>query len=311
MSKVVFILYFCSFAAFPATISNASVEEESQQVFVKGLQSPDWKTRYETMERLKSVEPTKIGPELRDALIRLLKTEAARRQNLIEGKITFDEYRPPGAEARAFADYYQALIDKVSALHDERALPILVNYVSQSGAEGNRQLASYGPRVLNQVLDRLENSRDDMVRGAMADILSHMLIQNRKHEIKPGLSEEDLKRISESLRPVLSTPNAWTQLDVAFALALAEDRSEAERIRDVFVSFLDGKVPVQRLAALKKMRGIEDPRFVPLSKVRELAQNDDFHVDLTENPALRATFGSEYPVRQLAREVVEKFSKKQ
>ncbi len=58
---------------------------------------------------------------------------------------------------------------------------------------------------------------------------------------------------------------------------------------------------------LRRLDKLGDLRFVPLQKVKELAETDDFRVDL-KDPILRERYTSEYPIRQLASEVLKRFS---
>jgi HEAT repeat protein len=283
------------------------VQQKEEETILAGLGSAEWETRYKTLERVESMPATDLKPKVRDALIHLLETEAHRRKALVEKKISFQEYLPPGAQASTFADYYQALIDVVAGLHDERALPMLVDYISQPSSF-DVELANYGTRVLDLVLARLEASTQDEVQAAMADVLAKMLIKNREDTLEPELPKDDLERIKKSLRPVLSSPNWWTRLDGAFALAQAGDKSDRDRLLSAFSDLLER--PRERQFVLQKFLLLPDAEFVPLPQVKRIAETDDFKVDLT-NPYARKKYTTQYPIRQLAREVLEKFSKKE
>jgi hypothetical protein len=100
-----------------------------------------------------------------------------------------------------------------------------------------------------------------------------------------------------------------TRFHAAFALALLPDRSEASRVKDIFLDRLSDPSPGARLATLRKVRELEDSSFVPLDKVKELAESDNFQVDLRD-PTLRARYLTQYPIRRLASQVLERFSKK-
>jgi len=301
---------FLSMLILPvAGASEARAQEDTQQAVLKDLQSPDWHIRYDALERLKSISPNELEPRLRDKLIQLLAAEARRRKDRVDGKITLEEYLPPGASPMAFADYYQSLIDVTTSLHDERALPMLIDYVSQDGTETNDQLAAYGRLILKPVFARLAESRNELVQGAMADILAHVLIKDREHQLTHELSDGDRASIQTALRPLLASSNMSTRFHAAFALALLPDRSEASRVKDIFLDRLSDPSPGARLATLRKVRELEDSSFVPLDKVKELAESDNFQVDLRD-PTLRARYLTQYPIRRLASQVLERFSKK-
>jgi hypothetical protein len=192
-------------------------------------------------------------------------------------------------------------------LHEKRALPALVAAASEPLTEFNAQLASYGTFVLKPALARLKGSTDSGIQSAMADILAHIIVENRDHKLTPQLSMEDLQSIRGALGPLLLTSNRRTRFYVAFALALVPDYAEADKIKKIFTDHLGDNQPGARLAALQKMCELRDGRFVPLAKVKELAEKDEFRI---EKKTPDGNTYVEYPVRSLAYRVLEKFSKK-
>lgn len=305
MFKTTLLLIVAGFAVlFLATAQSQSGAEE-QQSFITGLDSSDWQIRYQTIERLKSIPPGNIEPTIKDKLIQLLEFETRRVWDKFEGRVPAGSYPDIGGEG--FAEYYAALVGLVLNLHEQRALPALVGAASEPLTEFNSKLASYGTLVLKPVLARLHGTSDGGVQSAMADIVAQVLIKNRDGQLKPGLSAGDLENIRMSLSALLASPNRRTQFYVAYALALVPDSPEAHRIQEIFLLCLNDKTPGSRIMTLEKIGSLKEARFVPLAKLKELAEHDEFHVDL-KNPALRARYKSEYPIRSLAVEVLQKLS---
>jgi hypothetical protein len=278
----------------------------TQTEIINRLASKDWKVRDEAVREARSFKPEELEPALRDALIELLESETQRVWDRFTGKVAPETFPEIGGEG--FAEYYSALVGTVLNLHEENALPALVAAASSHGTQYIAQLGAFGRPALKPVFARLLDAPNELVKGAMADILAQMLIQNREHKLKAPLTEEDLADIRESLQPVLSSSNNHTQLDAAFALALIPDYQQADAIKGVFQACLDDPSPGGRLSMLRRLDRLADAKFVPFGKVKEMADRDDFKVDLT-NPYARKQYNTEYPIRQLAREVLEKFSK--
>jgi hypothetical protein len=93
---------------------------------------------------------------VRVALIQLLSTE---NDAFISGKNT-----TPGTHTEEDGEYYAEVIDTISSLDDERAIPALVGAMT-TGGMAKQGLLRYGDKALGPVLEQLKNP-DALVRAA-------------------------------------------------------------------------------------------------------------------------------------------------
>ena len=96
-------------------------------------------------------------------LIRLLQTENDASKTA-----------QPGTATESYGEYVFNLTQTVSALHDERAIPVLVESITASGVD----LAQFGGRALEPVLTQLENPNALVRAKAMETALEILRKQN-------------------------------------------------------------------------------------------------------------------------------------
>jgi len=75
-----------------------------------------------------------------------------------------DKSVPPGTYTENDSEYYATLIDTVSSLNDDRAIPALVGAMTTGGIAG-RGVLKYGDKALGPVLEQLKNP-DGLVRAS-------------------------------------------------------------------------------------------------------------------------------------------------
>jgi hypothetical protein len=295
-----------------------------QRQALRLLSSRGWQSRYRGVQMLEPVPATELVPAARKKVIDLLGSETKDLWEQLEGKapvpkhpgLTEEQYQEGTGEA--VAEYYAALLGLVLKLHDPSALPVLVAADPQP-SEVDLEIARYGRKALGPVLanlDRLSRIKFLMDHTpeppfenqmAMADTLTQTIKFDEQSKLHPPLTPSDYTRIRAALRRLLESRNDYVRLYASLGLARAHDEREAPVIQQVFAGFLSSSLPGKRSDGLDKIAsGVDDPRFVPMAKVRELAASDPHHYK-------QGTLGTGpvvYPVRDAARKVLNKFSKR-
>ncbi|GEM_PF-5406265 len=288
-----------------------------QRLALSDLQSPKWEVRYKGVNMLLKIPAPHWSVPVREQILRAYASELGRINRNSQGLLPKSQAKMMANEG--YAEYLGYLGSLVMEVGGDRALKLLIESPSQPMADSNRQLAAYGARVLPLVLQRLSQLRTFRINApgyhgadvesqmAMADILAQMIKLDEQHKLHPSLTPSDCTRITEALRPLLGSKNDYVRLDAALGLIQTHDNGDAAAIRSIFLHFLSARIPGERSEALDKIASsVDDPRFVPLPKVRELAASDLYHYK-------QGTLGTGpvvYPVRDAARKVLNKFSKR-
>lgn len=119
----------------------------------------------------------------------------------------------PGSRTEDDGDYYAEVIDTVSSLTDERAIPALVG----TGGDAVKGLLKYGNKAIVPVLERLKSS-DPTVRGAALSTGTELL----RASSDPGAHE----RLKELLRSSLLDPFFPNRSVAVREVGCLEDREE-------------------------------------------------------------------------------------
>ncbi len=215
-----------------------------------------------------------------------------------------------------WSEYYAALLGIVVGLHEEQALPLLVDSADSTMSHLNTTIAAYGAAALPFVLDRLKELSTLTVKMpgysgppiqsqmALADILAQMILLDQNHKLDPPLTANNYEEILQGLHPLLLSPSSYVQFYAAITLALGVDSRDANTIRKIFAQQLASPSPGERIITLQKLSEISDPAFIPLAKVKDLAENDPFFGQPL--PGLNPLFRGP-AVRRLAKRVLQKF----
>jgi len=122
-------------------------------------------------------------------LIQLLKADNADFQG---------EKTPPGTYAEHDTEHYAEVVNVVSSLNDERAVPALVDAMT-TGGMAQQSLLKYGDKAIGPVLAQLKSS-DDMVRSSALNMGIALLEQRNdpasnaqiKELIRSSLADESM-----------------------------------------------------------------------------------------------------------------------
>jgi hypothetical protein len=187
-------------------------------------------------------------------LIQLLSSE---NDTFIPGKTTV-----PGTLTEEDGEYYAEVIDTVSSLDDERAIPALVGAMT-TGGMAKRGLLKYGDKVLEPMLEQLQNP-DGLVRAAALG-MSVSLLEKRN-------DPSSHKRAVDIIRSALTDSSS-----VVRGHAIREIDCLAER--QEFVPTLEkiAKTDPQKLAG-KALDGGDGEEFYPVrsdarSVLRDIQSN--------------------------------------
>jgi hypothetical protein len=301
-------------AAAP-TAQKGTQGAELQKALRTGLRAPRWTERFRAVERLQHIPTAQLRPQTKTAILDLYADEIKKWSEITQG--SYSEADLHERRGEGYAEYFGGLGELVMRIGGERALSLLIASPSQPLADSNREIAAYGAQALPMVLGRLQQLRTLVIdtpnyhgpdyedQMAMADILTDMIQLDQQEKLKHALTPSDYDNIRQMLRPLLASNDDYVRLYAALGLIRAGDRTEASAVRSVFLRFLDSPIPGRRSEGLTRIASsVDDARFVPLAKVKELAASDPYHYRqgvLGNGPVV-------YPVRDAARKVLKKFA---
>jgi hypothetical protein len=138
-------------------------------------------------------------------LIQLLKADNADFQ---------DERAAPGTYAEDDTEHYAEVVNVVSSLNDERAVPALVEAMT-TGGMAQQSLLKYGDKAIGPVLAQLKSS-DDMVRSSALNMGIALLEQRND----PASNAQ----IRELIRSSLADPSMIVRRTAVQQIGCLEDR---------------------------------------------------------------------------------------
>jgi hypothetical protein len=138
-------------------------------------------------------------------LIQLLKTDNADFQG---------ENMPPGTYTEDDTEHYATVVNVVSNLNDERAIPALVNAIS-TGGMAQQAIFQYGDKALAPVLEQLKSS--DPLAQASALRMSFALLAERGDSASQA-------QIRELILSYVKAPSGATRRIAVQEIGCVEDR---------------------------------------------------------------------------------------
>jgi len=238
-SSVAFSLVALLWAAGTQPVSMRAQEVLDQRVLATQLLGSDKAQRDRALAAIRGLEPARIGPELRGALIAALERENARTRIRHEAGERGETLEPRED------DFYGNVAEAVAALRDPRSIPALAGALG-TGLLVVRALAAFGelavPAVLAVVTSpaSLTHEVDDGLRTLT------LMVENRA---SAPLSEGTLGRLRQVAGHRLSGKSFVTTLCSAIDLAAAlDDRALTETIERLATE------PQEAIA-----RGVTDP----------------------------------------------------
>jgi hypothetical protein len=226
-STAAFATFMCGVLMYaqqppPALTANVSVA-------LSRLQSEDLREReaafHELMAGLASGSGARASSHTAEVLTGFFKTNPQQSEPLKIGLIrllakensTFiGEKVPPGTYSEEDTEYYANLIDAVSSLSDERAIPALVGAMT-TGRMASRGLLKYGDKALPLLLDQLKSSDPLMRSAALGNAISIL---------RPMKDPASRARSKDLLRSSLSDPDSAVRTQAVMLVACSDERED-------------------------------------------------------------------------------------
>jgi hypothetical protein len=121
-------------------------------------------------------------------------------------------------EAESYSEYRSGIIDVVSHLGDERAIPVLLS-VASSGGMAIRGVARFGEKALGPTLEQVKSGDPDLAEGAVFVV--------QKFLERRTISDRDSQlRIKDALRSALVSPGFNVREAAIYAVEYLDDRDE-------------------------------------------------------------------------------------
>ena len=192
------------------TIGLKARETSDVSALLRKMTSPSWTVRrgaFEQSSRLfaaGNLAPD-AADELREGIVNLLALE---------------NQRMPGANLNSeeHSEYYAELIDYVSRLNDERAIPALLG-ASCTGGMAIRGAARFGARALDPTLKEVLSGSSQRAHCAIY-VLQKLL------EVHTFKDRASLERIRDALGTSLHSPDHWVRQAAVWAVLFLDDREE-------------------------------------------------------------------------------------
>ncbi len=117
-------------------------------------------------------------------------------------------------------DYYSRLISVVAGMHDERAIPALLEAAGIGGI-ATRAIAGFGTKALDATLAQIGSKDPDDATGAL-HVVGDML------EFRTVSDAESLVKIKKALHSALSSPEYRVRENVMFTIEYLQDKDRGE-----------------------------------------------------------------------------------
>lgn len=277
------ILIALGWAALPSAPAQQPAALQGTETLINSLSAPDWHTRatafYALMRLGAAGDPDPgLSARTRTAFIELLarENEAGRRADEAmargAGKVG------GGVEGEAEGEYFGDVIQAVTELHDQRAIPILLDDI-ETGEMVADALAGFGDAVVPSVIKMLSAGDSGTIvcisvpgpscvramHTSAVVTLAAMCQPSYYSKLNPNSQSE----VRSTLIGILASPDRFARVDAVNGLDSLRDPT----LEPTFLQLAghDGSANV-RAMAVKAIGDLKDKRVA--SRVAAMAEND-------------------------------------